>query len=127
MEDPDVDFRYMALNDLTNTILDDSTLFGADESLESKTVNKVIQLVQDKNSEVKNQAVKWQVPLSFMERYMFEFASILSLGQLVKIIKEPQMNSVVDSLVLFIGGKDDELRDIAGLGGGLATTFSIML
>jgi hypothetical protein len=26
------------------------------------------------------------------------------------------MNSVVDSLVVFIGGKDDELRDIAGLG-----------
>jgi len=62
MEDPDVDFRYMALNDLTNTILDDSTIFGADEALEAKTVNKVIQLVQDKNSEVKNQAVKWQVP-----------------------------------------------------------------
>jgi len=58
---------------------------------------------------------------------MFEFASIPSLGQLVKIIKEPQMNSVVDSLVLFIGGKDDELRDIAGLGEDLATTFSIML
>lgn len=39
-----------------------------------------------------------------------------SLGQLVKVIKETQMNLVVDSLVVFIGGKDDELRDIAGLG-----------
>lgn len=68
MEDPDMDFRFMALNDLTNTIVDDSTLFGADEALEAKTVNKVIQLVQDKNSEVKNQAVKWLVPFSFMER-----------------------------------------------------------
>jgi cullin-associated NEDD8-dissociated protein 1 len=67
MEDPDVDFRYMALNDLTNTIVDDSTLFGADEALEAKAVNKVIQLVQDKNSEVKNQAVKWLVPFSLME------------------------------------------------------------
>jgi hypothetical protein len=26
------------------------------------------------------------------------------------------MNTVIDSLVEFIGGKDDELRDIAGLG-----------
>lgn len=59
MEDPDVDFRYMALNDLTNTILDDPALFGSDDALESKTVTKVIHLVQDKNSEVKNQAVKW--------------------------------------------------------------------
>ena len=37
------------------------------------------------------------------------------------------MNSVVDSLVVFIGGKDDELRDIAGLGGDLVTYFSITL
>lgn len=59
MEDPDVDFRYMALNDLTNTILDDTALFGSDDALEAKTVAKVIHLVQDKNSEVKNQAVKW--------------------------------------------------------------------
>lgn len=49
----------MALNDLTNTILDDPALFGSDDALESKTVTKVIHLVQDKNSEVKNQAVKW--------------------------------------------------------------------
>ncbi|KAF8303097.1 TIP120-domain-containing protein [Clavulina sp. PMI_390] len=96
MEDPDMDFRFMALNDLTNTILEDPTLFGNDEGLESKTVDKVVQLVQDKNSEVKNQAVK-------------------CLGQLVKIIKESQLSSVIDNLVNFIGGKDDELRDIAGL------------
>ena len=70
MEDPDVDFRYMALNDLANTILDDSSLFGADETLEAKTVTKVIQLVQDKNSEVKNQAVKWLVPFLFIEEYI---------------------------------------------------------
>lgn len=54
-----MDFRYMALNDLTNTILEDPALFGPDDALEAKTVNKVIALVQDKNSEVKNQAVKW--------------------------------------------------------------------
>ena len=41
-----------------------------------------------------------------------------SIGQLIKSIREPQMNTVIDSLVEFIGGKDDELRDIAGLGKG---------
>lgn len=40
----------------------------------------------------------------------------VSLGQLVKIIREAHLSSVIDNLVLFIGGKDDELRDIAGLG-----------
>jgi hypothetical protein len=40
-----------------------------------------------------------------------------SLGQLIKIIRETQMELVVDSLINFSVGKDDELRDISGLGG----------
>lgn len=64
MGDPDMDFRYMALNDLTNTIVDDPGLFGSDEALEMKTTSKVISLVEDKQSEVKNQAVKWFVEIS---------------------------------------------------------------
>lgn len=39
-----------------------------------------------------------------------------SLGQLIKIIRETQMELVVDSLIDFSMGKDDELRDISGLG-----------
>jgi hypothetical protein len=39
-----------------------------------------------------------------------------SLGQLIKIINDNQMNYVVDQLIEFLGGKEDELRDIAGLG-----------
>jgi len=38
------------------------------------------------------------------------------LGQLIKIIRETQMELVVDSLINFSMGKDDELRDISGLG-----------
>ena len=49
----------MALSDLTNTIIEDPGLFGTDEGLEMKTTSKVVALVEDKNSEVKNQAVKW--------------------------------------------------------------------
>jgi hypothetical protein len=40
----------------------------------------------------------------------------LSLGQLAKIIREPQMEAVVDRLIDFSSGKDEELRDISGLG-----------
>ncbi len=39
-----------------------------------------------------------------------------SLGQLIKIIREPLMEAVVDKLIEFSGGKDDELRDISALG-----------
>ena len=39
-----------------------------------------------------------------------------SLGQLIKIIRESQMELVVDKLIDFSAGKDEELRDIAGLG-----------
>jgi cullin-associated NEDD8-dissociated protein 1 len=46
----------------------------------------------------------------------FELISVKSLGQLIKIINETQMDYVVDQLITFLGGKDDELRDIAGLG-----------
>jgi cullin-associated NEDD8-dissociated protein 1 len=43
------------------------------------------------------------------------------LGQLIKIIRETQMELVVDSLISFSMGKDDELRDISGLGRDLKT------
>ena len=41
---------------------------------------------------------------------------IYSLGQLIKIIRESQMEFVVDKLIDFSAGKDEELRDISGLG-----------
>jgi cullin-associated NEDD8-dissociated protein 1 len=39
-----------------------------------------------------------------------------SLGQLIKILRQTQMELVVDKLIDFSGGKDEELRDISGLG-----------
>ena len=41
---------------------------------------------------------------------------VVSLGQLIKIIRESQMELVVDKLIEFSAGNDEELRDIAGLG-----------
>ena len=40
----------------------------------------------------------------------------LSLGQLIKIIRESQMDFVVDKLIDFSSNKDEELRDISSLG-----------
>ena len=42
-------------------IRNDTSNFLGDESMESKVLNQVLKLVEDKISEVKNQAVKWYV------------------------------------------------------------------
>ncbi|RPD59457.1 TIP120-domain-containing protein [Lentinus tigrinus ALCF2SS1-6] len=96
MQSPDQDFRYMGLNDLLLEIKQDPNSFLGDEATENKVLKQVLTLVEDKISEVKNQAVK-------------------CLGQLIKIIRESQMEFVVDKLIEFSAGKDEELRDISGL------------
>ncbi|KAF8972524.1 armadillo-type protein [Flammula alnicola] len=96
MQSPDQDFRFMGLNDLMTEIKQDPSSFQGDEAVENKILSMVLSLVEDKISEVKNQAVK-------------------CLGQLIKILRQTQMELVVDKLIDFSGGKDEELRDIAGL------------
>lgn len=54
-------FSYMGLNDLLNEIKADPSSFLGDEATETKVLKQVLSLVEDKISEVKNQAVKWQV------------------------------------------------------------------
>lgn len=39
-----------------------------------------------------------------------------SIGQMIKIIRESHMEFVVDKLIDFSAGKDEELRDISALG-----------
>ena len=51
--------RFMGLNDLMNEIKQDQGSFVGDEMLENKVLGQVLALVEDKISEVKNQAVKW--------------------------------------------------------------------
>ena len=51
--------RFMGLNDLMSEIRQDPTSFTGDEGIENKVLNQVLTLVEDKISEVKNQAVKW--------------------------------------------------------------------
>lgn len=48
---------------------------------------------------------------------MFFFVEQLhSLGQLIKVVREAQMDHIVDSLIHLSGSQEEEIRDIAGLG-----------
>lgn len=105
----------MSLNDLMTEIRTDPASFIGDETIENKVLKQVLQLVEDKISEVKNQAVKWCVYL-LIYSLDINTETLVSLGQLIKIIREVQMDMVVDKLIDFSGSKDDELRDISGLG-----------
>ena len=50
-----------------------------------------------------------------------------SLGQLIKIIREPQMELVVDKLTEFSSSTDEELRDISGLGNPYYPSYRILV
>lgn len=112
----------MGLNDLMNEIKQDPNNFLGDEATENKVLRQVMALVEDKISEVKNQAVKWYV-LSGVPDLYFLHLNTFSLGQLIKIIRESQMDFVVDKLIDFSSNKDEELRDISSLG----STFRLLV
>lgn len=57
MSNEDRDFRYMALNDLMNELQKES--FNMESMIEGKVVKAVLVLMDDKNGEVQNLAVKW--------------------------------------------------------------------
>lgn len=107
----------MGLTDLMTEIKQDPSNFNGDEGVETRVLQHVLKLVEDKISEVKNQAVKWY------EIYGYQFYTVNlqptnndSLGALIKIVRESQMEYIIDKLIDFSGSKDEELRDIAGLG-----------
>lgn len=62
--------RYMGLSDLMKEVSQDSQSFLGDETSEIKVLNQVLKLVEDKISEVKNQAVKWCVSPRVSVAYM---------------------------------------------------------
>lgn len=105
----------MGLNDLMNEIKQDPNNFLGDEATENKVLRQVMALVEDKISEVKNQAVKWYGFFG-IPALVAPILNSFSLGQLIKIIRESQMDFVVDKLIDFSSNKDEELRDISSLG-----------
>ena len=57
MSNHDKDYRFMATNDLMNELQKPAFVFEHDN--EAKIVFKVLQLLDDKNGEVQNLAMKW--------------------------------------------------------------------
>ncbi|MBW0523374.1 hypothetical protein O181_063089 [Austropuccinia psidii MF-1] len=102
MRNPDADFRFMALTDLIQEFNSKSHLttperpIGLDDLTEKEIVDLVLELVQDKNTEVKNQAVK-------------------TLGVLVRSVSDSRMTKIIDKLLLYASNDDEQLRDLACL------------
>ena len=57
MSSVDKDFRFMATNDLMTELQRDS--IKLDDDSERKVVQAILKLVEDKNGEVQNLAVRW--------------------------------------------------------------------
>lgn len=111
--------RYMGLTDLMSEINQDPSNFVGDEAVENKVLRQVLKLVEDKISELKNQAVKWciqNLDIIYTSSKLTNAHFIHSLGVLIKIVRESQMEVIIGKLIEFSGSKDEELRDIAGLG-----------
>uniref|UniRef100_A0A3B3VP65 TATA-binding protein interacting (TIP20) domain-containing protein n=1 Tax=Poecilia latipinna TaxID=48699 RepID=A0A3B3VP65_9TELE len=95
MTSTDKDFRFMATNDLMLELQKDS--IKLDEDSERKVVNMLLRLLEDKNGEVQNLAVKCLAPL-------------------VSKVKEPQVEVMVDILCTNMTSDKEQLRDISSMG-----------
>uniref|UniRef100_A0A8C8SN09 Cullin associated and neddylation dissociated 2 (putative) n=1 Tax=Pelusios castaneus TaxID=367368 RepID=A0A8C8SN09_9SAUR len=94
-------FRFMATNDLMMELQKDS--IKLDEDSEKKVVKMLLKLLEDKNGEVQNLAVK-------------------CLGPLVSKVKEYQVETIVDTLCTNMLSDKEQLRDISSI--GLKTVIS---
>uniref|UniRef100_A0A8B9JT49 Cullin-associated and neddylation-dissociated 2 (putative) n=1 Tax=Astyanax mexicanus TaxID=7994 RepID=A0A8B9JT49_ASTMX len=95
MTSTDKDFRFMATNDLMMELQKDS--IKLDEDSERKVVTMLLKLLEDKNGEVQNLAVK-------------------CLGPLVSKVKEYQVETMVDTLCSNMVSDKEQLRDISSMG-----------
>jgi cullin-associated NEDD8-dissociated protein 1 len=57
MTSADKDYRFMATNDLMSELQKENIIL--DEDSEKKVVKMLLKLLEDKNGEVQNLAVKW--------------------------------------------------------------------
>ncbi|VVC31483.1 Hypothetical protein CINCED_3A016263 [Cinara cedri] len=101
MTSSDKDFRFMATNDLMSELQKDS--IKLDDDSERKVVKMLLRLLEDKNGEVQNLAVK-------------------CLGPLVNKVKENQVETIVDALCTNMISDNEQLRDICSI--GLKTVIS---
>ncbi|KAF5283424.1 hypothetical protein FQA39_LY04800 [Lamprigera yunnana] len=101
MQSSDKDFRFMATNDLMTELQKDS--IKLDDDSERKVVRMLLKLLEDKNGEVQNLAVK-------------------CLGPLVNKVKEYQVETIVEALCTNMISDKEQLRDISSI--GLKTVIS---
>ncbi|CAH2050248.1 unnamed protein product, partial [Iphiclides podalirius] len=101
MTSNDKDFRFMATNDLMTELQKDS--IKLDDDSERKVVKMLLRLLEDKNGEVQNLAVK-------------------CLGPLVNKVKEFQVEGIVETLCTNMLSDTEQLRDISSI--GLKTVIS---
>ena len=95
MTSSDKDFRFMATNDLMAELNKDN--IKLDDDSERKVVRMVLKLLEDKNGEVQNLAVR-------------------CLGPLVAKVKDFQVEAIVDQLCNNMVGDREQLRDISSIG-----------
>ncbi|XP_001606869.2 cullin-associated NEDD8-dissociated protein 1 [Nasonia vitripennis] len=95
MTSSDKDFRFMATNDLMTELQKDN--IKLDDDSERKVVKMLLKLLEDKNGEVQNLAVK-------------------CLGPLVNKVKEFQVETIVDALCSNMVSDKEQLRDISSIG-----------
>uniref|UniRef100_A0A673ZQA8 Cullin-associated and neddylation-dissociated 1 n=1 Tax=Salmo trutta TaxID=8032 RepID=A0A673ZQA8_SALTR len=86
---------FMATNDLMSELQKDS--IKLDDDSERKVVKMILKLLEDKNGEVQNLAVK-------------------CLGPLVSKVKEYQVETIVDTLCTNMLADKEQLRDISSIG-----------
>uniref|UniRef100_A0A8C2F5M0 Cullin-associated and neddylation-dissociated 1 n=1 Tax=Cyprinus carpio TaxID=7962 RepID=A0A8C2F5M0_CYPCA len=87
--------KFMATNDLMSELQKDS--IKLDDDSERKVVKMILKLLEDKNGEVQNLAVK-------------------CLGPLVSKVKEYQVETIVDTLCTNMLSDKEQLRDISSIG-----------
>lgn len=95
MTSSDKDFRFMATNDLMTELQKDS--IKLDDDSERKVVKMLLKLLEDKNGEVQNLAVK-------------------CLGPLVSKVKDYQVEIIVETLCNNMLSDKEQLRDISSIG-----------
>lgn len=112
--------RFMAANDLMMELQKDS--IKLDEESERKVVTMLLKLLEDKNGEVQNLAVKWYLLTQiFFRTWTLWFVITIisgscSLGPLVGKVKECQVEMMVDTLCSNMVSNKEQLRDISSMG-----------
>jgi len=94
MTSSDKDYRFMAANDLMAELQKDS--IKLDDESERKVVKMILKLLEDKNGEVQNLAVK-------------------CLGPLVNKVKDYHITTIVDVLCNYMLSEKEQLRDMGSL------------